>query len=180
MTNLSCGLIRNIKSLLSRIKQVFMKQMWEKKKAHYCCNRSKCVEKSDTFGSELAGKVLLCFVRSSLKWYKEAKDEDKSSHCEIFLQWPRALSPVCLTSGRGGNGDGDWVALDTKQTKWISSGEGLITQQSSRKREQKNATAKDLQNSGKVRKYPHKKAATSFRKKLRQLFRNVTCSAPDS
>lgn len=44
------------------------------------------VEKSDTFGSELAGKVLLSLVRSALKWYKEAKDEDKTSHCKIFLQ----------------------------------------------------------------------------------------------
>lgn len=110
-----------MKSLLSRIKQVFMKQMWEKKKkeAQYCCNHSKCVEKSDTFGSELAGKVLLSSVRSSLKWYKEGKD--KTSHWDFSAVAQSAVTRLFNLyfppSGRGGNSDGDWVGLDAKQTK---------------------------------------------------------------
>lgn len=50
-----------------------------------------------TFGSVLAGNVLFSLVLSPLKWYKEAKDEDKTSHCEIVPQRPRELSPFCLT-----------------------------------------------------------------------------------
>lgn len=41
---------------------------------------------SGTFGSEPAGRVLLSSVHSPLKWYKDAKDEDKTSHCQISLQ----------------------------------------------------------------------------------------------
>lgn len=146
-------------------------QMWEKK-VHYCCSccsHSKCVENSDTFGSELAGKVLLSFVRSSLKWYKEAKDEDKTSHCEIFLQWPRVLSPVCLTfffpQGEVETVMGtEWVLMQSRQSEWAVVKVWLHSKPAE--------SAKKMLLLGKLRKGYYKSSqkaaliATSFRKGL--------------
>lgn len=111
-----------------------MKQMWEKKKKKKLSTAAIILnvwKRVTPLGRNWLEK---CFCPPFVHPLNGIKRGRIKPVTEIFLQWPRALSPDCLTFTSPPQGEveivmgTEWVLMQSRQ-KRIGSGEGPLTQQ---------------------------------------------------